>query len=154
MLRNKPRGVRCVNDRRVLNGIFWVLRSGAPCRTVLSTRSSNVVSRPDTTNSRPTIWPRQTRINPNLTAAKESTPLILRVSRRSRKRNRIAHVGKAGHVGQGALEAQPEARVRHGAVTAQIAIPGVVLLIDAALGHARVQHFEPLLALTAADDLA
>jgi transposase len=39
MLPNKPRGVRCVNDRRVLNGIFWVLRSGAPCRTVLSTRS-------------------------------------------------------------------------------------------------------------------
>jgi transposase len=30
MLPNKPRGVRPVNDRRVLNGIFWVLRSGAP----------------------------------------------------------------------------------------------------------------------------
>src|SRR5579862_5867047 len=29
---NKPRGVHRVNDRRVLNGIFWVLRSGAPCR--------------------------------------------------------------------------------------------------------------------------
>jgi transposase len=29
MLPNKPRGVRRVNDRRVLNGIFWVLRSGA-----------------------------------------------------------------------------------------------------------------------------
>jgi transposase len=27
-LPNKPRG----NDRRVLNGIFWVLRSGAPWR--------------------------------------------------------------------------------------------------------------------------
>ena len=27
MLPNKPRGVRRVNDRRVLNGIFWVLRS-------------------------------------------------------------------------------------------------------------------------------
>jgi transposase len=26
---NKPRGVARVNDRRVLNGIFWVLRSGA-----------------------------------------------------------------------------------------------------------------------------
>jgi transposase len=25
MLPNKPRGVRRVNDRRVLNGIFWVL---------------------------------------------------------------------------------------------------------------------------------
>ena len=31
MLPNKPRGVPRVNDRRVLNGIFWVLRSGAPC---------------------------------------------------------------------------------------------------------------------------
>jgi transposase len=30
MLPNKPRGVRRVNDRRVLNGIFWVLGSGAP----------------------------------------------------------------------------------------------------------------------------
>ncbi len=30
MLPNKPRGVRRLNDRRVLNGIFWVLRSGAP----------------------------------------------------------------------------------------------------------------------------
>jgi transposase len=29
---NKPRGVPRVNDRRVLNGIFWVLRSGAPWR--------------------------------------------------------------------------------------------------------------------------
>lgn len=29
MLPNKTRGVRRVNDRRVLNGIFWVLRSGA-----------------------------------------------------------------------------------------------------------------------------
>ena len=32
MLPNKPRGVPRVNDRRVLNGIFWILRSGAPWR--------------------------------------------------------------------------------------------------------------------------
>src|SRR5262245_12421755 len=32
MLPNKPRGVQRVSDRRVLNGIFWVLRSGAPWR--------------------------------------------------------------------------------------------------------------------------
>jgi transposase len=32
MLPNKPRGVPRVNERRVLNGIFWVLRSGAPWR--------------------------------------------------------------------------------------------------------------------------
>jgi transposase len=31
-LPNKPRGVPRANDRRALNGIFWVLRSGAPWR--------------------------------------------------------------------------------------------------------------------------
>ena len=38
-LPNKPRGVPRVNDRRVLNGIFWLLRSGAPwrvCRRTLA----------------------------------------------------------------------------------------------------------------------
>jgi transposase len=37
MLPNKPRGVARVNDRRVLNGIFWVLRSGAPWRDLPGT---------------------------------------------------------------------------------------------------------------------
>jgi transposase len=37
MLPNKPRGVRRVNDRRVLNGIFWILRSGAPWRDLPET---------------------------------------------------------------------------------------------------------------------
>jgi transposase len=32
MLPNKPRGVWQVDDRRVLDGIVWVLRSGAPWR--------------------------------------------------------------------------------------------------------------------------
>jgi hypothetical protein len=32
LLPNKLRGVPRVDDRRVLNGIFWVLRSGAPWR--------------------------------------------------------------------------------------------------------------------------
>jgi transposase len=32
LLPNKPRGVPSVDDRRVLNGIFWVLRLGAPWR--------------------------------------------------------------------------------------------------------------------------
>ena len=36
MLPTKPRGVPRVDDRRVLNGIFWVLRSGAPWRDVLA----------------------------------------------------------------------------------------------------------------------
>ncbi|RFB92005.1 IS5/IS1182 family transposase [Rhizobium leguminosarum bv. trifolii] len=34
LLPNKSRGVARVDDRRVLNGIFWVLRSGAPWRDV------------------------------------------------------------------------------------------------------------------------
>ena len=33
MLPNKPRGVPRVDDRLTLNGIFWVLQSGAPCTT-------------------------------------------------------------------------------------------------------------------------
>lgn len=32
LLPNKPRCVSRVDDRRVMNGIFWVLRSGAPWR--------------------------------------------------------------------------------------------------------------------------
>ena len=32
LLPNKPRGVPRVDDRRVLNGIFFVLRSGTPWR--------------------------------------------------------------------------------------------------------------------------
>jgi hypothetical protein len=38
MLPNKPRGVPRVNDRRVLNGIFWVLRRahrGVICQEAL-----------------------------------------------------------------------------------------------------------------------
>ena len=33
LLPNKSRGVSQVDDRRVLNGIFWVLRAGATCRS-------------------------------------------------------------------------------------------------------------------------
>ena len=36
-LPNKPRGIPSVGDRRVLNGIFWVLRSGAPWRDLPQT---------------------------------------------------------------------------------------------------------------------
>ena len=32
LLPNKPRGVPRVDDRRVLNGIFWILRSDSPWR--------------------------------------------------------------------------------------------------------------------------
>ena len=34
LLPNKPRGVRRVDDRRVLNGILWRFRTGAPWRDV------------------------------------------------------------------------------------------------------------------------
>ena len=34
LLPNKPRGVPRVDDQRVLNGIFWVLRTGAPWRAL------------------------------------------------------------------------------------------------------------------------
>jgi len=39
LLPNKPRGVPRVDDRRVLNGIFWALRSvdrGATCRSAMA----------------------------------------------------------------------------------------------------------------------
>jgi transposase len=37
MLPNKPCGVWRVDDRRVLDGIVWVLRSGAPWRDLSAT---------------------------------------------------------------------------------------------------------------------
>ena len=74
MLPNTPRGVRRVNDRRVLNGIFWVLRSGAPWRDRLwsphhllqSLRSVAAGWRlgPD----HGCVGVRQTRVNPSLAA--------------------------------------------------------------------------------------
>src|SRR6202011_1290947 len=63
---------------------------------------------------------------------------IPRVSRRSRERDRVAHVGEARDVRHGALKAEAEARVRHRAIAAQIPVPGVVLLVDSTLRHARV----------------
>src|SRR5258708_11105722 len=80
-------------------------------------------------------------------------PSIPRIPRRPWKRDRVAHVGEAGDVGERALEPEAEAGVGHGAVAAEIAVPGVVLLVDAALRHAGVEHIEPLLPPAAADDL-
>src|SRR5215472_12000355 len=80
--------------------------------------------------------------------------LIPRVPRCAREGDGVAHIGEAGDVGEGALEAEAEAGMRHSAVAPQIAVPGVLVLVDAALGHGLVQYLEPLLALAAADDLA
>src|SRR5262249_53168138 len=66
----------------------------------------------------------------------------------------VADIGEADDVGEGALKAEAKAGVRDCAVAAEVAVPGVVLLVDAALGHIAVQYFEPFLALAAADDLA
>src|SRR5580700_6243435 len=52
---------------------------------------------------------------------------ILRMPRSARERDRVAHVGKPGDVGERALEAEAEAGVRYRAVAAQVAIPAVVL---------------------------
>jgi transposase len=40
LLPNKPRGVARVDDRRILNGIFWRLRTGAPWADTHSWRRS------------------------------------------------------------------------------------------------------------------
>src|SRR6266536_3943891 len=79
---------------------------------------------------------------------------IPRVPRGAREGDGIAHVGEARRIGDRALEAEAEAGVRHRPVAPEVAVPGVVFLVDAALGHARIEHFETLLALAAADDLA
>ena len=44
MLPNKPRGKPRVDDRRILNGIIWVLSSGAPWRDLPTPRKRIVVS--------------------------------------------------------------------------------------------------------------
>src|SRR5271169_5509152 len=89
----------------------------------------------------------------NADAIAEEDASILRVAGGSREWDRVAQMGEARHVGEGApgeSRGEAEARVRHRAVAAQVVVPGVVLLVDAALGHAPVWHLE----LAAADDLA
>ena len=44
ILPNKPRGVRRVDERRVLDGISWVLRSGAPWRDLPATDGPRTTS--------------------------------------------------------------------------------------------------------------
>src|SRR5512132_3180148 len=81
-------------------------------------------------------------------------PLVTRMAGGPREGDHIADVGETGHIGDGALETEPEPRVRHGAVAAQVAVPGVGRGIEAHGHDALVEHLQPLLALRAADDLA
>src|SRR4051794_30074793 len=80
--------------------------------------------------------------------------LVTRVAGRAREGNDVADVREARDVSHRPLEAEAEARVRHGAVAAQVAIPGVGVRVEAGLRDAAVEHLEALLALGAADDLA
>src|SRR5689334_20931456 len=72
----------------------------------------------------------------------------------AREWDHVADVLDAGGVLDGALEAEAEAGVWDGAVAAEVAVPPVVLGIEAHLGDAAVEDVEALLALAAADDLA
>src|SRR5205085_7949596 len=60
----------------------------------------------------------------------------------------------ARYVGDGALQPKPGTRVRSRPVAPQVAVPAVVRSVDAKFGHTRVEHVEPLLPLTATDNLA
>ena len=60
----------------------------------------------------------------------------------------------AGDPAHEALEAEPVAGVRHGAVAAQVEVPVEELLRQVVLLDALDQHVEVVLALAAADDLA
>src|SRR4029453_9561728 len=79
--------------------------------------------------------------------------LKLRLPRRPRERDHIPHVLHPRDEHHRTLEPQPEPRVRHGAVTAQVAVPPVFLEREAHLLDPRVKIREALLALAAADDL-
>src|SRR5215472_12734373 len=72
---------------------------------------------------------------------------VPRVAGRPWERDHVAHVGKPGRVGHRALEPETEAGVRHGPVTAKIAVPPVVLRVEAGRLQARIEHVEPLFAL-------
>src|SRR5688572_30354249 len=86
-------------------------------------------------------------------ARKVSTPSELGVARRAREGDRVADVRQPRHVDHEALETETEARVRHGAVAARVAIPLVMRGIQAEFRDARIEDVETLLALRTADDL-
>src|SRR5690606_2373227 len=83
-------------------------------------------------------------------AKNSATASVLRRAGRARIGDGVADVGQPADVDDQALEAETEPRVRHGAVAAEVAVPVVVLAVQAELVHACVEHVQPLLALRAA----
>src|SRR5690606_30597022 len=67
---------------------------------------------------------------------------VLRNARCARVRNRVADIRQPADVDDQALEAEAEAGVRDGAVAAEVAVPGVVLAVEAELVHARIEHVQ------------
>src|SRR3546814_13298672 len=81
-------------------------------------------------------------------------PSKLRAAGRARVGDRVADVGQPAHVHHQPLEAQAEARVRHAAVAAEVAVPVIVLAVEAELVHAFARHAKPLPAVRTAAELA
>src|SRR5690606_13054416 len=79
---------------------------------------------------------------------------VFRVAGRAWIRDGVADVRQSAHVDDQALEAEAEAGVWHAAIAAEIAVPVVVLAVQAELVHARVEHVQAFLALRTTDDLA
>ena len=71
-------------------------------------------------------------------AAARQYASIPRVARGARERDGVAHIRETGDIGEGALKPEAEPGVRHRAIAAQIAVPGVLVPVDAALRHAAV----------------
>jgi transposase len=99
-LPNKSRGVRRVNDRRVLNGIFWVLRSGAHPGAIC--RFAMAHAPPATTASSGGERPEWDRIMNSLAAAHDAAvqmidTSIVRVRRHAAciARNRSQSMGRS-----------------------------------------------------------
>src|SRR5256885_15991383 len=73
---------------------------------------------------------------------------------RPRKRDRLANVWDAADPRDGALEAEPEARVNERPILPEIQVPAVRVLGQPLLADAREQPVVVVLALAPTDDLA
>src|SRR5574341_2374389 len=82
-----------------------------------------------------------------------SSPSELRLSRGAGEGDDVTDVPHPGAELDQPLEAEPEPRVGDGPVTTEVPVPPVIILPQARLLDAPVEHVEALLALRAADDL-